>query len=65
MWTKDVIALRYRNTTVGLPHGERIFTLKKKKVHLSKIEFLNFCFLSKKSAIMTLNSSEVTKCCKN
>jgi hypothetical protein len=34
-------------------------------VHLSKIEFLNFCFLAKKTVQMTLNSLEVTKCCKN
>ena len=47
MWTKDVIALRYRNTTVGLPHGERIFTLKKKKFTSQKLNFSIFVFYQK------------------
>ena len=53
----------YRNTIAGPPPGEQIFLLKK-KVRLSKIAFLNFHFLAKKTK-MTLNSLEVTKCCKN
>ena len=40
----------YRNIIAGLPHGERIFFFEKNKVRLSKTEFLNFYFFSKKSS---------------
>jgi hypothetical protein len=56
----------YRNTIAHSLPSEGIFIyLKKNKVRLSKIEYVNFCFFSKKSVKMTLNSLEVTKCCKN
>ena len=55
---------RYRNTIAGLPPGERIFFLFfLNKVCLSKTEFLKKK-LAKKLVKMTLNSLEVTKCCK-
>jgi len=40
--------LEYRNTIAGSPLGEQIFFFRKNKVCLSKTEFLNFCFLTKK-----------------
>jgi hypothetical protein len=54
----------YRNTIAGSPPGKRIF------VFFEKIRFasqkLNFSiFLANKLVKMTLNSLEVTKCCKN
>ena len=42
--------------------ANKLFFLKN-KVCLSKTKFLNF--FSKKLVLMTLNSLEVTKCCKN
>ena len=50
LWLFLVITKKhYRNTIVGSPLDERIFIyFWKNKVRLSKIEFLNFCFLAKK-----------------
>ena len=59
----SVYKVDYRNTIAGSPPGEQFFFWKN-KVRLSKIKFLNFCFLAKKISKKTLNSLGVTKCCK-
>jgi hypothetical protein len=52
--------LHYRNTIAGLPHGEQFFFFEKIRFASQKLIFL----FSKKTIKMTLNSLEVTKCCK-
>ena len=48
-WNNIVAHVPYRNTMPGSPPGEWIFIyFWKNKVRLSKIEFLNMCFFSKK-----------------
>ena len=45
--SKKINGKWYRNIIAGSPPGEWIFFFWKNKVCLSKIEFLNFCFLAK------------------
>ena len=63
----DIVENDYRNTIAGSPRSKWFFFcfFWKNKVRLSKTEFLNFIFFSKKSLKITLNSLEVIKWCKN
>ena len=61
-----VACLHYRNTIVGSSPGERIFIyFDEIRFASQKIEFLNFCFFSKKSVKKTLIGLETPKDCKN
>jgi len=55
----------YRNTIAGLPPSERIFIFFEKIRFASQKWISQFCFFAKILVKMTLNSLEVTKCCKN
>ena len=55
----------YRNTIVGSPLGEQIFIFFEKiRFASQKLSLPNF-YLAKILVKMTINSLEVTKCCKN
>ena len=60
-----VLSCVYRNTTVGSPLGERLYFFWKNIRFASQKLNSRFLFFSKKIIKMTLNSLEVTKCCRN
>ena len=63
---ETICQIKYRNTIASSSPGERVFIcFCKKRFAFQIIDFLNFCFYSKKSLEKNVNGLEITTYCKN